>query len=378
MHLTGGASFLMLARDGQPPQRVAEMTSEVQYADPGYLVFARGGALVAQRFDAASGRLNGDPIPLASHVESFPASGWAQFSAARTGTVAIGSGGDLAHMAWIDGAGRETGTIGEPGDYLDDLSAAPDGRMLGSRTDAAHTYDVWSIDLARGAETRLTSGAGTKIGGLLTPDGRRLIYSKTTGGSPELHLRDLGSGREERLTPDEAFQQATSITRDGRALVYMQRTDRGDWDLWTLRLEADRTPRPLAATPFNELDGRLSPDDRLLAFASNETNRSEVYVAPFATPSAKVRVSSHGGRSPRWAADGRSLLFIATDDRLMRASVSSTASPQIGTPAPVFAAKAAWRDYLALPGNRLIAIVPDRIGREQPMTVIYNALPPGR
>ena len=380
LHLDGGGSFLMLARDGQPPLRIAEMPSEAQYVDPGYLVFARDGALVAQRFDASSGRLTGDLIPLASHVESFPASGWGEFSAARTGTIAYGSGGDLAHIAWIDSAGREAGTIGEPADYLDDLAAAPDGQhVLGSRADTAHLYDVWSIDLARGTATRLTSGTGTKIGGLLRPDGRHLIYSRTTGGAPELQERDLDSGREERLAPVEAFQQATAMTRDGRAIVYMQRTDRGDWDLWTLRLDGTPAPTPLAATPFNETDGRLSLDDRLLAFVSNETNQPEVYVAPFATPAAKVRVSDHGGRAPRWAADGRTLLYIAGDERLMRTTLTLTSSLQVGTPAPMFAtARSAWRDYLSLPGNRILAIVPDSIGREQPMTVIYNALPPAR
>ena len=376
LRVDSGVSWLMLARPDREPQRVAEMPTEAQYIDAGYLVFGRNGALLAQRFDTASGRLTGDPVPLASKVRLFSASGWGGFSASRNGTIAFVSSVDQMHLAWTDAAGKAAERVGAIGYYLD-LRLTPDGRnMLMSRLDAdSGVYDIWSIDLARGTEERVTSGPSTNISPIVLADGKSMIYSKTAGGAPELVRRTIASGAEERLAPAMAFQQAVSITKDSRRLVYLQRADQGNWDIWTLSLEGARTPAPLVATSFNEYDARLSPDDRLLAFVSNDTGRSEIYLAPFPQATPKYRVSTQGGRLPRWAAD-RTLMYISNDGRLMRAEITTDGGIRAGTPTSTFPAapKSPWRDFLPLPDGRVLAIVTDSLARDQPMTVITNAV----
>jgi serine/threonine protein kinase/dipeptidyl aminopeptidase/acylaminoacyl peptidase len=376
LHREDGASFLMLAREGQPPRRIAELDVEAQYMDPGYLVYVRNGALVAQRFDVAEARLTGELLPIAPIVQSFPASGWARFAVARSGTVAFGSGQDRSHLAVFDRTGAEQSRLGGTGDY-DDVELAP-GRqsVLFSRTNAAGIYDVWSLDLTSGTETLVTSGPGTKIGPVFTPDGAKMIYSRTAGGSPELYERDLASGAEERLLPNESFQQVTSLSRDGKIIVFQQRTDRGDWDIWMLPRDGSGRAAPVVASPFNEVSARLSPDDRLIAFASDETSQSEVYVAPFPSGTPKTRVSRAGGRAPHWTPDGRDLLYIAGDGHVMRVPMSAAGQP--GSPVLLFDAHVAWRDFLVLPDGRLLAIVPDKTGRFEPLTVIVNPLPHAR
>jgi Tol biopolymer transport system component/tRNA A-37 threonylcarbamoyl transferase component Bud32 len=376
VRVDAGVSWIMLARPGRDPQRVAEIPTEAQYVDAGYLVFGRNGALLAQRLDIASARLTGDPAPLASKVRLFAASGWGGFSASRSGTIAFVSSVDQTHLAWTDAAGKVAERVGTAGNYLD-VRLTPDGRnALMSRLDAnSGVYDIWSVDLARGTEERVTSGPSTNIAAMVLADGKSMIYSKSTGGGPELVRRTIASGAEERLAPAVAFQQAVSITRNGRTLVYLQRADQGNWDIWTLSLEGARTPAPLIATAFNEYDARLSPDDRLLAFVSNDTGRSEIYIAPFPQAAPKYRVSTQGGRLPRWAAD-RTLMYLSNDGRLMRAEVTTDGGIRAGTPTSKFPAppKAPWRDFLPLPDGRVLAIVTDSLARDQPMTVITNAV----
>jgi Tol biopolymer transport system component len=376
LRVDSGVSWLMLARPDREPQRVAEIPTEAQYIDAGYLVFGRSGALLAQRFDSASGRLSGDPVPLASKVRLFAASGWGGFSASRSGTIAFLSSVDQTHLAWTDAAGKAAEHVGAVGNYLD-LRLPPDGRnVLMSRLDAnSGVYDIWSIDLARATEERVTSGPSTSIAPIVLSDGKSMIYSKSTGGAPELIRRTIVGGTEERLAPAVAFQQAVSITKDARTLVYLQRADQGNWDIWTLSLEGARTPAPLIATSFNESDARLSPDDQLLAFVSNDTGRPEIYVAPFPQAAPKHRVSTQGGRMPRWAAD-RALMYLSNDGRLMRAEITTDGGIRAGTPTTKFPAppKAPWRDFLPLPDGRVLAIVTDSLARDQPLTVITNAV----
>jgi len=376
LRVDAGVSWLMLARPDREPQRVAEIPTEAQSVDAGYLVFGRNGALLAQRFDMTSGRLAGDPLPLASKVGLFAATGWGGFTTSRSGTIAFVSAVDRTHLAWTDATGKAAERVGAVGSYLD-LRLTPDGRnMLMSRIDAdSGVYDIWSIELARGTEARVTSGPGTNITPIVLADGRSMIYSKQTDGAPELIRRTIASGAEERLAPADAFQQAVSITKDSRTLVYLQRADRGNWDIWTLSLEGARTPAPLIATSFNEADARLSPDDRLLAFVSNDTGRPEIYVAPFPQAAPKYRVSTQGGRLPRWAAD-RTLMYLSNDGRLMRAELTTDGGIRAGTPTSQFPAppKAPWRDFVPLPDGRVLAIVTDSLARDQPMTVITNAV----
>jgi Tol biopolymer transport system component len=87
-----------------------------------------------------------------------------------------------------------------------------------------------------------------------------------------------------------------------------------------LPLTGERKPEIFLSTPFSEADGDFSPDGRWLAYDSNESGRTEVYVRPFPPGGGKWQVSDGGGAYPRWSRDGRRL-FYRTDDGLMVAPV---------------------------------------------------------
>jgi Tol biopolymer transport system component len=307
----------------------------------------------------------------------FPPSGWAGFSASRNGTIAFLTAPDNGRLAWIDASGGTPGYLGTPGNYLGVHDTPGGEHILATRMDnATGVYDIWSLDATSGTESRVTSGPSTNLGPVVTPTGTSLIYSKSTGGAPELYEREIAGGSETRLAPGEGFQQAVSITRDGGTLVYLQRRQRGDWDVWKLPLTGAHTPAPVVATTFNEPDARLSPDDRVLALVSDETGHAEIYVTPFPEGSPKYRVSTAGGRTPRWAAAGRTLMFIADDGRLMRADVTFDTALRTTRPVPAFATArtVAWRDFLPLGGGRLLAVVPEALPREEALTLITNAV----
>jgi hypothetical protein len=58
-----------------------------------------------------------------------------------------------------------------------------------------------------------------------------------------------------------------------------------------------------------------------LAYASNETQRNEIYVQPFPPNGKRWRVSDSGGRQPLWRADGKELFFVADDRRFYSVDV---------------------------------------------------------
>jgi eukaryotic-like serine/threonine-protein kinase len=102
-------------------------------------------------------------------------------------------------------------------------------------------------------------------------------------------------------------------------------------DIWVLPLVGDRKPWPLAQTKFNESQPRFSPDGHWIAYTSDESGRSEVYVQPFPGPGGKSQVSTDGGNWPIWARNGREL-FYANGNKMMSVSITTHPSFDASTP----------------------------------------------
>jgi hypothetical protein len=99
---------------------------------------------------------------------------------------------------------------------------------------------------------------------------------------------------------------------------------------------ADKKSSPWLVTPFVEKQGRFSPDRRWIAYASDESGRTEVYVRGFDPPGGKWRVSGDGGDSPVWRRDGKELYFLTSDSTVMSAAVGQDAAFKAATPVPLF------------------------------------------
>src|SRR5206468_1237916 len=73
----------------------------------------------------------------------------------------------------------------------------------------------------------------------------------------------------------------------------------------------------LANDKFQEVSMALSPDERWIAYASDESGRYEVYVRPFPDVNGgRWQVSQEGGGAPRWAHSGHELFYLASTKEL--------------------------------------------------------------
>jgi Tol biopolymer transport system component len=369
------SKWVMLSEPGKAPRALLPVSSIVQYTEPGFLVFAREGALLAQRFDLRSGRLSGEPISIAEHVNYFESSGHASFAVSLGGTVAYQSHESASRLVLFDRAGRELGTVGSPGNPAD-LSMTRDGRRIFyNRTQPGiGTWDVWSFDFERNVEARITSTPDTEIAAVELPGRKSVVYSANRGGQPQLHRLDLATGREEPLVPGPGtFQISQDVSPDGRTLVYVERTATSLLDIWALPLDGAGKPVPLLRSPFTKSEVRFSPDGRYLSFISDESGRPEAYVMPYPGPGERTRVSAEGARLVRWSRDGRELIFASADRKLVSVPVRTSPSLWLGAPAVLFplTGRAGWTGFEPFPdGKRFLAIVPEVLAAEQPLTVI--------
>jgi hypothetical protein len=99
----------------------------------------------------------------------------------------------------------------------------------------------------------------------------------------------------------------------------------------------DTVPRVLLATRFDNYAMTLSPDSHWLAYVSNESGVSEVYVRPFpAVDSARFAISVGGGMEPVWRRDGTELFFRNARGAMFVAAVTLGRRFDHGTPRMLF------------------------------------------
>jgi Tol biopolymer transport system component len=96
-----------------------------------------------------------------------------------------------------------------------------------------------------------------------------------------------------------------SCSPDGKLLVFDRWSNNTGNDIWVLPLVGERHAEPLIATANNEGNGVVSPDGRWIAYISDESGRTEVYVRGFPRSSGKWQISTEGAREPLWSRGGR-------------------------------------------------------------------------
>jgi len=232
-----------------------------------------------------------------------------------------------------------------PRSDIPSFRVSPDGRqVVYSQTVGTDDPRLVVADLAtRSSRTIVT---GPHYWAIWTPDGRRVIYQEPSGKEKaagfSLAWRPVdGSASAERLTTTtKGWQQPQFVTRDGRFLVYEESGGVGaedpkeqTYDLWLLPLEPHGEPRGLLRTKANERLAHLSPDQRWMAYVSDETGRDEVWVRAFLGGTASVQVSQEGGTEPLWAPDGRTLYYRDWSGTMLHAvPVTAGTVPQFGAP----------------------------------------------
>jgi Tol biopolymer transport system component len=352
---------------------------------PGFLLFARGatmtsnaGTLMAQPFDPKRMEFKGPPgsseaVSIADQVRGF--------SASATGVLAFSTSTQGARqLTWVDRKGAVLATVGEPGEY-NGLTLSPDG----TRVAYLRGPDLWLFELARGVPTRFTFGNLSQYA-WWSADGNRILFLSVRGSGWGIYQKAANlAGPEELLFQSADPKRNPNWTHDGKFLIYdVLSSDGKGFDMWVLPTAgsaADRKPVPFLRTQFNEGNGFFSPDGRWVAYESDQSGKSEIYVLPFdetnpgSPPGSLHQVSKDGGTETLWRGDGRELFYHAPDGYLMSVDVNVTGRTfQSGAPQRLFkmAPGTAWS--LAADGKRFLLALPVSASSGAPASQPYHVV----
>jgi Tol biopolymer transport system component len=380
------SSGIFAASLSKPNERVKLLNragTALYVAGPGgesYLIWRRNATAVAQKFDPSALKLTGDPIPLVTPVSSL--FGQISVDISASGPLVYYSPSTSSQLTWFDRGGKPVGFVGEPiiPTTGRGFRISPNGHLIAANvsTDEVNSnlnsnLSLWLIDVERGVPTKFTAG----IGGypVWSPDSRTIIY---TAGAPGYAFRkQVGVGGEQRFK-QAPYQFVTDWSRDGRFVMGFEGPAGSHQSLW-IRLASpdDAAPKPYTQATFSTSWGRFSPDTHWIAFVSDESGQSEVYVDAFPEPRGKVRISTHGGRFPAWNPNGGELFYVSPDYKLVSVALKVTADlVQVSTPKELFQVPAldpGSNPYDVAPdGQRfLVPAAAERIAA-QPLKVIVN------
>jgi serine/threonine protein kinase len=362
-----------------PRRRILATDTAAVYSPPGYLLMMRQNVLMAAPFDAASGTLTGDAMPVAPEVGANNVARGA-FSVSITGLLAYRRTWrtNTPRLAWINRDGTPAGALSAPG-YP---HVSPDGRRIAVARNVQGSYDIYTVETARGEFERLTVDPALELMPVWSPDSDRVVFSSNRRGAFDLFEKPVSRSRDEQLllaSPENKY--AVDWSPDGTIILFVKEDPTTGDDLWALPLDNPRTPFPVLRTRVTEDQAQFSPDGHWIAYRSNESGQREIYIRPFPGPGGQRTVSQGGGSQPRWRRDGKELFYLAADDRLMAVPIrvpSDTQPLGIGTPAALFSpglapSNNAQQQYTVTPdGQRFLMNVSSAESSAPPITIVQN------
>ncbi len=365
-------------------RKVAEADSQavitVRSGEP-RLLFVRDDTLFERAVDPETMNLSGPLLAVTGDISrSSVGFGKHDFSAAREGVLTFRRGFYFgrSEIAWYDRAGRRLEQAAPPDQYHF-MSLSPDGRMIAAAIASEdENVDVWTIDLERGVRQRRTRHPALDRVPTWSPDSSTILFNSLRTGP--------------KTSPKEAISYMYTVPRGGGEVTHFPMRAPGvreggwpsDWKRGRVVYSLDQhlywgrpgaQGEPLLQEEFYTINGRLSPDGRLIAFLSNESGDDEIWLAPVRQMDNRVQVSNAGGNYPLWRGDGRELFYLAPDGVLMAVNVDPSTNRLVSRPRELFqmnlpfsAAPTIYRYAVAADGQRFLC--QNLLDRPAPVVVV--------
>jgi dipeptidyl aminopeptidase/acylaminoacyl peptidase len=308
--------------DAKDSTRLVSAQSNAVYAEPGYLLFHREGTLYAQAFNPKKLTLSGEAVRVADRIP-YGSRGAAAFAVSHGGvmlyrnepqspsTASAATTTRTVPLLWIGRSGTKSQDAGAASGWIG-VDLSPDGKRAAVHRHDAEGGDIWMFEAGNPTPSKFTFDAAQDNSmAIWSPDGRRLAFGSRRNGKWGLYIKDADNTRTEELVL-ESERPAMPMSWSGDRLVYWTSDPKSAGDIWSVTTASgEKKPTAVLQTPADERTPQVSPDGKWIAYSSNETGRSEIYIRPFPEGPGKIQVSVNGGVFPRWRRDGKELYFLS-------------------------------------------------------------------
>ncbi len=283
----------------------------------GYLLYYRDTALAegdlwAVPFSPGLGELTGEAFPIVRHVN----------------TISLSDDGVMVYrqafrspqqLTLVDRRGRIDRVIGGPHDWIGQPVLSPGGtRVVAEAIDDSQPA-LWEYDITNGVKSRLTFADLDYSAPTFDPDGASILFAVSNRLNPGRFRRDgllmrMDLETMDGMVPfsaDSLTGWAPIVSDDGQYLVYFNRMS-----MQYVTTEPGARPQVFMEDQRRVWQAALSPDNRYLAYVSDQGGSLEVYVTRFPSGTGRWQVSANGGWTPCWSPAGNELFYVE-NNRMM-------------------------------------------------------------
>jgi serine/threonine protein kinase/Tol biopolymer transport system component len=356
------SEIIWSSTDGTDSHVLVNSGSNAEFS-AGFLLFTRGGTLMAQKLDYGAGRLTGRPQVLVEGIEYDPSTWRAAFSIDSNGAALAYIGGanvNLTHLMWLDRAGKPISELTAP-ELPQSVRFSRAGNKLLTVSGAPRS-SVWISDLSRKVTMPFTFEQDHQSA-VWSPDGKYIAYCERGGTDRYFSIwikAVSGTEPARRLTDKAADDCPADWSPDGKLLAYVEYKNNAT--VWFMPVAGGK-PFPLfdnSDPSVYYVNPMFSSDGRWLALVEGHQGRNIVEVVSFPEHAGKWQVSTTAsGLLPFWRPDSKELFYVGDNNELMAVEVDGT-----GTEFRIGATHAVARLDLsnAIGSMQTIDISPDRKG----------------
>jgi TolB protein len=168
----------------------------------------------------------------------------------------------------VDGGGEEQ--LGDFPGMTFSPRFSPDGRYLALTLAEGGNSDLYLYDRRTGERRRLTRGGAIDTSPDFDPTGERLVFNSDRGGSPQLYVMALASGDVQRISFGEGRYGSPAWSPRGDLVAFVNQK-RGDFHIGVMRPDG-RDARLLTRSYMDE-GPRFAPNGRILVFSRTDPRR---------------------------------------------------------------------------------------------------------
>jgi serine/threonine protein kinase len=330
-----------------------------RYIPTGHIIYALENNLFAVPFNLKTLKTTGGQVSVVEGIWRSATYYTPQYAVSDSGRLVYiqGKTGDAAPdqrtLVWVDRKGKEEPIAANPDNYSFP-SISPDGTKVALSVETSGNEGIWICDLVHKNRTRLTFNEVIDLLPLWAQDGERIAFMSTTrDGKSAIYWKAAnGTGTDELLVAGSSIVTvARSWSKDGKTLIFMEISEGTNVDISAISMGGDHAKKQLLHDKHMEVDPRISPDGRWMAYSCNESGQLEVYVRPFPDVDGGTwQVSTDGGVWPLWSPDGREL-FYRNEDKYMEVPVKTEPTFSFETPKVLFQGTYDIQPSLPMVGN---------------------------